>query len=125
MNTFTQRQSGMTYMGMLVLLIVIAFFAVVAIKVAPLYMANFKVKSVLSSMKDERDIATMPPAEIEKRIMSRLDINDVEIKRDDLKIVRAPNKTVITLNYEARVRLFANLDVVANFQDNSVEVSTP
>lgn len=125
MNTLTQRQSGMTYMGMLLLLIVIAFFAVVAIKVVPLYMANFKVKSVLSSMKDERDIATMPPAEIEKRIMSRLDINDVDIKRDDLKIVRAPNKTVITLNYEARVHLFANLDVVANFQDNSVEVGTP
>lgn len=126
MNTFLKRrQSGMTYMGMLILLAVIAFFAVVVIKVVPLYLANFKVKSVLNSMKDERDIATMPSAEIEKRIMSRLDINDVDIKRDDLKIVRSPNKTVITLNYDARVHLFANIDVVASFRDNSVEVGAP
>lgn len=127
MNTLTIKrgQSGMTYMGMLILLIVIAFFAVVAIKVVPLYMANFKVKSVLNSLKDEREIASMPPAEIEKRVMSRLDINDVDIKRENLKIVRTPNKTVVTLNYDARVHLFANLDIVASFQDNRVEVGTP
>src|SRR3569832_2497125 len=92
MNTLTIKrgQSGMTYMGMLILLIVIAFFAVVTFKVVPLYMANFKVKSVLNSLKDEREIASMPPAEIEKRVMSRLNINDVDIKRENLKIVRTP-----------------------------------
>src|SRR3569833_610659 len=122
MNTLTIKrgQSGKTYMGMLSLLIVIAFIAVVTIKVVPLYMANFKVKSVLNSLKDEREIASMPPAEIEKRVMRRLDI-----KRENLKIVRTPNKTVVTLNYDARVHLFANLDIVSSFQDNRVEVGTP
>lgn len=116
-------QSGMTFIGMLIMLIVIAFFAIVLIKVVPLYMGNFKVKSVLNSLKEERDIATMPASEIEQRILSRLDINDVgSIKKDQIKIERSTNKTVVTINYEARVHLFANIDAVASFNDNRVEL---
>src|SRR3569832_501193 len=127
MNTLTIKrgQSGMTYMGMLILLIVIAFFAVVTIMVVQLYMANFKVKSVLNSLKDEREIASIPPAEIEKRVMSRLYINDVDIKRENLKIVRTPNKTVNTHKNKTHKQHNANLDIVASFQDNRVEVGTP
>lgn len=122
-KTNKHGQSGMTLMGTLIVLIVAAFFAVVLIKLVPLYMGNFKVKSVLNSMKEEQDIATMPPAEIEKRILSRLDINDVgNVKKEDIKIVRSTKNTVITVNYEARVNLFANLDAVAKFEDNRVEL---
>lgn len=125
MNTLLNRrsQAGMTFMGMLLVFIVIAFFAVVLIKVVPLYLGNFKVKSVLSSLKEERDMASMAPGEIITRIMSRLDINDVHnVQKENIQIERVDNTTVITINYEARVNLFFNLDAVAKFNDNRAEL---
>jgi len=122
------RHNGMTYLGMLILLIVIAFFAVVIIKVAPLYMEHFKVKSSLDSLAQEaKDSQTvLSPQELRYHLMNRLSINDVEhVKQDNIKISREGHKTVVEVDYEARVNLFDNLDVVAKFPDNRVELGGP
>jgi Domain of unknown function (DUF4845) len=119
------RQDGMTYLGMLILLIVIAFFAIVLIKVAPLYMEYFKVKSSLDSLvQDTKDNqAALSPAEIESSLLKRLSINDVQhVTKDDIKITREGRKTVVVVDYEARVTLFDNIDLVARFPDNRVEL---
>jgi hypothetical protein len=122
------RHNGMTYLGMLILLIVIAFFAVVLIKVAPLYMEHFKVKSSLDSLAQEsKDSQTvLSPQELKRHLLNRLSINDVEhVKQGDIKITREGRKTVVEVDYEARVNLFDNLDVVAKFPDNRVELGGP
>jgi len=122
------RQDGMTYLGMLMLLIVVAFFAVVAIKVLPIYLENFKVKSSLESLAQEAksDPSSLSPLELEKLLLNRLAVNDVDhVKKDDIKISKEGHKTVVVVNYEARVTLFDNLDLVARFPDNRVELGGP
>ena len=122
------RHDGMTYLGMLILLLVIAFFAVVIIKVMPLYMEHFKVKSSLDSLAQEvKDTQTvLSLSELEKRLINRLLVNDVEhVTRKNITITREGHKIVITVSYEARVHLFYNLDLVAQFKNDSVEVGGP
>ncbi len=128
MNTLGNKngQSGMTYMGMLFLLIIIAMFAVVLVKVVPLYLGNFKVQSILKSLAEEKETAGSTPGEIEKRILARLSIDDVDnVTKEHIKISRESGKLVITVNYESRVPLFLNLDVVAKFDANRVELLAP
>ena len=127
-NAARKHQNGMTYLGMLIMLIVIAFFAVVLIKVAPLYIESFKVKSSLDSLAQEAkdDQSVLSPAEVEKHLLNRLNINDVEhVTKDDIKITRDGRKMVVEVDYEARVTLFDNLDLVARFPDNRVELGGP
>lgn len=122
------RQGGMTYLGMLIMLIVIATFAIVLIKVSPLYMENFKVKSSLDSLAQEAkdDPSGLAPADIEKHLLNRLNINDVQhVTKDNIKITREGRKTLVVVDYEARVALFGNLDLVARFPDNRVELGGP
>ena len=130
MNSIASRkgQNGMTYLGMLIMLIVIAFFAIVMIKVAPLYLEHFKVQSSLDSLaqesKDGQPLSS--PQEIEKHLFNRLGVNDVQhVTRKDIKITREGRKTVVVVDYEARVTLFDNLDLVAHFPDNRVELGGP
>jgi len=126
--TARQPQAGMTYMGMLIMLIVIAFFAVVLIKVLPLYMEHFNVTSSLKSLaKDTKDgQGAKTPMEVEKLLSNRLSINDVQhVTRDDIKVTRDGHRLVVDVSYEARVHLFGNLDVVAKFPDNRVELGGP
>ena len=122
------RQDGMTYMGMLILLVVIAFFAIVLVKVLPLYMEHFKVDSSLESLAQESkdSQAALSPREIEKHLLNRLSINDVQhVTKDNIKITREGRKTVVTVDYEARVTLFSNLDLVARFPDGRAELGGP
>jgi len=121
-------QDGMTYLGMLSLMIVIAFVAMVVLKVLPVYMENFKVQSSLKSLAQEPkdDLAALPAGEVEKLLLKRFSVNDVEhVTKDDIKITKEGHKTVVAVDYEARVPLFMNVDLVARFPDNRVELGGP
>ncbi len=128
MNTFIKkdRQSGMTYIGILLILIIFALLAVVLVRIVPLYLESFKVQSVLKSMQEDQETAKLPPDEIEKRLLSRFDINDVDhVSNEHIKISRDKGKLVVTVNYEARVPLFMNLDIIAKFNDHRMELVVP
>lgn len=121
-------QRGMTYLGMLILMITIAVAAVVVIKVMPLYMENFKVQSSLKSLAEEtRDKhAPLTPPEVERLLLNRLSVNDVEhVGKDDIEVTKENGRTVVTVSYEARVPLFYNVDLVARFPDNRVDLGGP
>ncbi len=125
-TNYIGRQSGMTYVGLLILLMFIALCSVILIKVLPLYLENFKVKTALDSLAEESSVAALSPAEIQNRLLKRLDIDDVErVTRKEIKVFREGGKIVVTANYEARENLFANLDIVARFADNRVELGGP
>ena len=47
------------------------------------------------------------------------------VKADNIKITREGRMTVVTVDYEARVTLFGNLDLVARFPDGRVELGGP
>lgn len=121
------NQRGMTYLGMMFLMVVIAFFAVIVIKVVPVYLENYKVKSSLTSLASDPggDLAKMSNADLEKRLLARFDINDVEhVTKDDITIRKEDGNTVIEVDYEARVPLFMNIDLVARFPDNRVDLGS-
>lgn len=121
-------QRGMTYLGMLILMIVIAFFAIIVIKVMPLYLESFKVESSLQSLAQDAsvDLAMAPPSEIRKLLMRRLSVNDVtHVTKDDIKVSKQGTKITVDVSYEARVGLFFNLDLVARFPDFHVELGGP
>ena len=123
------RQDGMTYMGMLILLVVIAFSAVVLMKVFPLYLEHMKVQSSLDSLAQEAKdspSALSSVSEIMKQLFNRLGVNDVtHVARENVKITKEGHKTVVTVDYEARVHLFYNIDLVAMFPDTRVELGGP
>jgi len=93
-----------------------------------LYMEHFKVESSLDSLAEEakNDQSVLSPIELEKHLLNRLSINDVQhVTKDNIKITREGRKTVVEVDYEARVTLFYNLDLVARFPDNRVELGGP
>ncbi len=119
-----KKQHGMTAIGFVMLLGMIAFFTAIALKLVPLYLEHFEVSSVLKSLAQEPGIANKGAAEIEDIIMKRLGINDVtHVTKDNIEISKEDGKISVVISYEARVPMLANIDIVANFKDNKVEVA--
>ena len=107
------RQRGMTLIGMLLLLIVIAFVALIAMKVVPMYIQYFTVKSTIESVRKEPQIAQMSPTDIQNAIQKRFDIGYVDnITARDLKIRNDRGGRVLDLVYQDERALFYGLSVV-------------
>ncbi len=116
------HQSGMTAIGWLLVLGLIALFTLVTLRLVPLYLEYSKVVSVLESLQSQPDIANETKQGIISLVTRRFDINDV--RNVDPKLVKvSKDKGVLTLSiaYERREHLMGNLDVVAVF-DKKVEV---
>lgn len=109
------QQSGMTVIGMLLLLIVIAFVALIAMKVVPMYIELYTVKSTIESIRNEPQLAQMSTQDIHNSIQKRFDIGYVErVKARDLKIKNDPSGRgrVLELTYDDERELFYGLSVL-------------
>ncbi len=115
------KQKGLTGISIMVMLVAIAFIAVIFLKIMPIYFDAFKVGDVVAAMKDERGLGDKPNNEIAKMILKRLDVNMVtDVTKEDILVERAKNIVYIDIEYEVRKPMFGNLDVIISFK-KSVE----
>lgn len=114
-----QRQRGLTFISWLVILIVLGFFIMVALKITPVYLEHYAVKQSLESLKNEPFIGRKSVVDIRKMLMNRLDMNNVRhLKKDQISISRAGGVTTIAINYEERRPVIGNLSLVMTFGDS-------
>jgi hypothetical protein len=120
---FIKKQQGLTFISWLVILSVAGFFVLVGIKVAPVYIENFAVKSILESVQNEPFAARKSMRELKNLVLKRLDINNIRtLTRDDISIKREKSKTIIRIAYEERRHIVYNASIVMVF-DESVELT--
>jgi len=110
------KQQGMTGMGWLTILFLIGFFALLTFKLAPVYLENYSVKSILQSFEEEPLITTKSKADIRRMFMSRLITNGIrDIKKENIKIDKKPGVLKIGYDYFVRKPMVGNVDVILTF----------
>ncbi len=116
------RQKGMTAIGWLLVLGLIAFFTLITLRLLPLYLEYAKVAAALESLENEPGITRKTRAEIVKMVQKRFDVNDVmNVSPKELKISKDKGVMTVSIDYERRENLISNIDVVAKF-DKKIEV---
>lgn len=115
-----QRQKGMTFLGYMIVLGIIGFFALMAMKLVPLYLEYQSVVKIMNSVASETSPNT-PPARVRDAIQKRLDINNINrINSRDFQIVRESGATVLAIDYEARTNFAGNLWFLLVFENDVV-----
>ena len=109
-------QSGITLLGFIIVMGVAGVFAYVGFKLFPMYQEFYAVKSALRGLASEPGMANTDPARIQDLFMRRLNMNyALNIKKEHVKIERGDAGWLMTVQYEVRKPLIANLDVVGRF----------
>jgi len=116
------RQRGVTPVGWVLVFLLIAFFALIVLKLFPIYLQSFSVGSVISDLKDEPGIGSMTSRKIASMVEERLEINMVTgIGAEDIYVEKSGGTMTISAEYEVRDSMLGNVDVVVSF-NKSVEV---
>lgn len=116
------HQRGMTAIGWLLVLGLIAFFTLITLRLVPMYLEYSKVTSVLESLQSQPGIGNESRAGIISLVSRRFDVNDVRgVDPKLVKISKDRGAMTIGIAYERREHLVGNIDVVASF-DKKVEV---
>lgn len=119
------KQRGMTLIGFVIVLAVAGLFIYVGMKLIPMYTEFYSVKKALAAMANEDGIANKSAADVRRSLEKRLSLSYAgTIKREHVKIERQGPGWMVTIAYENRRELIANLDVVGKFHAQKELVRT-
>lgn len=111
-----RTQRGMTMLGFLITLSVVILFLFCGMKIVPMYIEFYSVKKALASIANEQSAAASSKEAIRALFARHIKIDYVKIiKPDMLKIDTTGDGYNLSVTYERREELVANLDVVGRF----------
>jgi len=123
MNQTPVRQGGMTFLGFALLMCLVGFFAMLIIKIGPIYLDHYKVVASLESLKSDADLATRSKQEVLASLAKHWDIDMINsVTKDNVYITKDGSGITIQIAYDVTQPIMGNIDIVAHF-DDSIEVA--
>ena len=112
------KQRGVSMFGILVLLAMITLFFTVGLKIAPIYINHNLLPGICQDLIDNGQASNMTQSEIRSTVSNNLRINQIQgFDVDNIRMRRENGEAIISIAYESRIELVANLDVIATFDE--------
>ncbi|MDP2903203.1 MAG: DUF4845 domain-containing protein [Methylovulum sp.] len=122
MNASLKRQQGLTFISLVFVLGILAFFVLLILKIGPIYMDHNKVTSALAALEKTPDVETKTEPEIRTILSKRFNMNYVtDVTGDDIKIIQSGNYLKVVIQYDVIKPILGNLSVLVEF-NNEIEV---
>ena len=111
------KQHGATLTSTIVSLFLVGFIISLIFKIGPHYLDNRIVASALQQV-GQSGLEDQSSAEIRRTVADFFTINNVrDVKATQVEIKRSIKGVEISLDYEKRIEMFANVDVVLKFNN--------
>ncbi|MGP9823246.1 DUF4845 domain-containing protein [Ectopseudomonas khazarica] len=124
--TFARSQQGLSILGWLVALAVVAFFASAGFKVLPHYLDYMSMEKIITSVETDKASEVRTVGEFYSHVSKGMQVNNIRDlnMRDVMQVKVENNEFRVHLKYEKREPLIENLDLVVNF-DKEFRVRMP
>ncbi len=110
-----KRQRGMTAIGWLFVLGMLAVLVMATLRLFPVYMDGMNIGTAVKSLQEDREPYSSV-GDVRSRLERRLSINGIDfLGREEVQISRDGDAYVVDVNYESRVPFMYNIDFVVSF----------
>lgn len=113
------KQRGMTLIGWVIVLGVIAFFATVVMRVFPMYQEYYNVVTIMEGMETELKDNKLTKQQVWILLAKRFNTGYIKsVKKENVEILRgknSPHVTKVVIDYEVREPFIAQIDLVGHF----------
>lgn len=121
-KAINSKQSGMTFIGLVLVIAAVIFLAIIGMKVVPAYIEFSSVKNAIKYVANETGFATMS----KKEIMTAFDKSAstgyiTVIKGSDLIIEKDATGNVVTAEYPVTLPIVANASILLDFHATSAK----
>lgn len=111
------RQRGASFFGTVMLLVLVGLTLLFGLKVAPAYLDNNVITNAMAGLSNN-DLGNMTMAQIRESLRRSLQTNNIDGSAlQNLQEVSVDGEDYIDINYESRVHLFYNIDIVVVFEN--------
>ncbi len=120
-----QSQRGITFIGFILMMCVVGFFAYVAMKLVPVYSEYMGIVKSMNQLQTEPGIASKDLGEIRQLLNVKFDIQYVDeamIPPQNIQLKKQGGAASLRIFYDKRVDFIYNVDLLVSF-DKTVNLS--
>lgn len=117
-----RRDSGLTLIGFLIVLVITLFFTYAGMRVIPLYLEYHALTNALELLENTPNAKTLPPSKIKQKIQMSLwaSYASNNIKDNHVRISKKSDGVNVRVAYEVREPFIGNIDLIASFDRTAV-----
>lgn len=113
-----RKQAGIGMLGILTIIIMVGFFVMSGIRIAPGYVEYLQVRDIVIRVAEEYNDDEDTISDIRRDLAGYLNTNQVKaIDYRTVDISRQSGKVIINANYEDRIPLLWRIDAVVKYDD--------
>ena len=117
-----QRERGMTFLGIVIILLIVGSALYAGIRLVPVYLEYTKVARALEQVRDEHAAIDTNPALIRNSLERHWDVEDISrIGWKEIDIAKTADGYDMTASYEAEEPFVANVYLLVKF-DKTVSI---
>lgn len=111
------KQRGITFIGLVFVIVALGFVAVMGMKLMPAYLEYFSVKNAIIKLSKEPSFASMSKKDIVDEFDRSATIDDIKVVAGkDLEVSKDDaGKPVVSIEYQATIPLIANVSALIDF----------
>ena len=114
-------ERGISFVGLIFVLVVLAFVGLFGLKLFPIYMESFKIDKAMKGVIEDSKIEQRTNREIRGALIKMLDIDNVKAighgtMKDHLVITKRGGNVSLALTYEQETPLFGNISLLVTFE---------
>lgn len=111
-----RQQAGASTIAILIAVLFFGSLLTLVIKLGPVYLDDYTIQEALEGLRDTDNLAAMNRREVRTLINKRLSVNNVSsLDTENVEIAQDGSRVLITVNYEVRTNIVANVDAVVRF----------
>ncbi len=118
-----KQQQGLGMIGMMIVVIVLGTLGITLVKLLPIYIDNWTLRSVVSQVVEDKSGTTTSPAQVRSALAKQFKTNRIDtIKLSEIEIKSQGGLIVLDVSYEKRVSIMFNVDAVVKFEELLYEI---
>lgn len=117
-----QRQRGLSFFGVMLILAVASFIGMFALKVGPHYFEHWTLTAITKELESNPEVLKQSRSNVYRHINQAFSQNNLwDFKAEDIINLKREAEAgyVVTVEYERRAKLFHNIDVITSFHNQA------
>ncbi|HNP26284.1 MAG TPA: DUF4845 domain-containing protein [Nitrosomonas sp.] len=117
---YRYKQLGLSFSGLLLWSVVLVLFAILGMKVVPVYIENASIKKNLVAVAHDSSLQNVHPSQLRLAFTKRAQIDNITaVTAKDIKIARNQGEVILSVDYSVKIPLAANISLLIDFNTQS------
>jgi len=115
------RQRGITFLGLLILAVLVGVVGLAGIKLVPMYIMDMKLGKALDGLSEELNGKEVNAQNIQYALYKKFSVEDIELPKESIKVAPSKNGFSVRIQWENRAPYLGDVWLLIVF-DKTVEI---